>query len=423
MLNERYDEKDDIFKQRKNLLQMISHEHFPSNDNMNFASDDMDGDFVNTILGEFLQETQIQKLSQIRIQDSLELIGYSSIVLRESHLKYLEPISTQLKPSSHWENYYKDKEVVTKLHCDENQENNTNNSKIIRPSHNTARIINPLTECIDFQDLHTVTGVVSYTLAKMRNENRPLYDDQIRALKLLVSAHVSPGVKPLLMMLNGIAGSGKSTVLNSFRIALKYIGDHESMLVMAFTGAAAANVGGVTFNSVFGLLTKNFQPDKVKLTERLKKIQWLFFDEWSMMSTIQLYRISELISDILSDERSFGGLNVVLAGDPAQLPPNFQNGPALYRGFNLKFATHSDGKGDSIKGHLIRKQFLIVVQLRQSMRTEAVWYKAINQARYSSCDSESIATIRSVMLSNPDNKVNISNHNFAFKLYIPGLAM
>ena len=155
------------------------------------------------------------------------------------------------------------------------------------------------------------------------------------------------------MMLNGIAGSGKSTVLNSFRIALKYIGDHESMLVMAFTGAAAANVGGVTFNSVFGLLTKNFQPDKVKLTERLKKIQWLFFDEWSMMSTIQLYRISELISDILSDERPFGGLNVVLAGDPAQLPPNFQNGPALYRGFNLKFATHSDGKGDSIKGHLI----------------------------------------------------------------------
>jgi hypothetical protein len=84
----------------------------------------------------------------------------------------------------------------------------------------------------------------------------------------------------------------------------------------------------------------------------------------------------------------------------------------------LKFASHKDGKSDSIKGHLIRKQFTIVVQLRQSMRTEPSWYKAINQARYSSCDADSIKTIKSVMLSDPSNKADISNPNFAFKSII-----
>ena len=93
-----------------------------------------------------------------------------------------------------------------------------------RPTKNTATVINPLSNVIDHQHHHNVKGLLNSTLTTMTSNNILLYDDQIRALTIMLSSHVSPGIKPLLMMMNGIAGSGKSTVLNSFKAALGILG-------------------------------------------------------------------------------------------------------------------------------------------------------------------------------------------------------
>ena len=414
ILNECYDEKDDIYKQRQMLQKSMGDEYDPSQDITEFISEFMEGDSVNAALASSALDQFHYKLGLVQIEDALNSIGYSKSVHHNDHLFQLEPVAfVNINTRKYWENTYKKNKLL--------QNSISINSTIRRHknfSQNYITVINPITSSIDFHIVNNSEEIILQTIQKMSNLGQPLYDDQIRALTLLVKAHLSPGPKPLLMMLNGIAGSGKSTVLKAFKYALEFTQSENQILIMAFTGTAAANVGGVTFNSVFGSLTRNSNTDKIKLHQRLKNIKWLFYDEWSMISTRQLYRMSDILSDSLSNEKPFGGLNVVLAGDPAQLPPNYQNGKALYKGFNLKFATHKDAKTDDVKGHIIRKQFTIVVQLRKSMRTEAVWYKAINQARYSSCDADSIQTIKSVMLANPSHKVDITNPNFSFKSII-----
>ena len=417
ILNECYDEKDDIYKQRQLLLNSMKDDYNPSYDINELLPDIMEGNAVNNFLGQKLQEQQIYNLMQSKLSDALDQIGYSRRVIIDAHITNLPKLClSEEMNSKFWEtNFAKNKLNSSKFTISCGKKKNIVKA---RPLANSASIIQPLTESISFNSLLDAQSVITKILAKMSDQNQPLYNDQIRAITLLVYAHMSPGMKPLLMMLNGIAGSGKSTVLKAFQYALEELEHHDQILVMAFTGTAAANVDGVTFNSVFGSLTRNAQPDKIKLKERIRNVTWLFFDEWSMISTRQLYKISELLCDVCNNQRPFGGMNVVLAGDPAQLPPNYQNGSALYRRFDLKFATHKDGRGDDVKGHFIRKQFTVVVQLRQSMRTEKSWYKAINQARYASCDADSIKTIKSVLMSEPCNIIDITNPMFSFQSII-----
>ena len=50
-------------------------------------------------------------------------------------------------------------------------------------------------------------------------------------------------------------------------------------------------------------------------------VDYLFIDEVSMISCRFLCKISEALSLAKGDSRAFGGVNVIFAGDFAQLPP------------------------------------------------------------------------------------------------------
>ena len=47
----------------------------------------------------------------------------------------------------------------------------------------------------------------------------------------------------------------------------------------------------------------------------------LFIDEYSFVSHTDLIRIDLRLQQILQKKNMFGGLHVVLVGDPVQLPP------------------------------------------------------------------------------------------------------
>jgi len=142
------------------------------------------------------------------------------------------------------------------------------------------------------------------------------------------------------IFLTGKAGTGKTTFL-------KYIKENcaKQLAVVAPTGVAAINAGGVTMHSFFQLPFSPFIPDvggsnrqteettnknsllsKLRMTTEKKKIlqelELLIIDEISMVRCDMLDAIDTVLRHIRrrSSER-FGGVQVLFIGDMFQLPP------------------------------------------------------------------------------------------------------
>ena len=86
MLNECYDERDDVHKQRLLLLKTMKDDFNPSQDISILLADVLDGDSVESILGSKQLEQQLHKLSQNEIQESLDSIGYCKLTNKDNHI-------------------------------------------------------------------------------------------------------------------------------------------------------------------------------------------------------------------------------------------------------------------------------------------------------------------------------------------------
>ena len=101
------------------------------------------------------------------------------------------------------------------------------------------------------------------------------------------------------------------------------------MTVMAPTGKAALQVCGVTLHSKDGLSLPIDAADAKDLTGvTLKTLQdnyqhclLIVIDEYSFLSLFMLYWIDRRLQQAKANNLPFGGLFVLLTGDPAQLPP------------------------------------------------------------------------------------------------------
>ncbi len=148
------------------------------------------------------------------------------------------------------------------------------------------------------------------------------------------------------IFLTGKAGTGKTTFL-------KNLGNltYKRHIVVAPTGIAALNAGGVTIHSQFLLPPSNFIPDRVlpsHLSESgqyvnqdalarkhaltsarrqvLRSIDLLVIDEVSMLRADLLDAIDYRMKSVRGNFRqSFGGVQVLFIGDLFQLPPVVRN--------------------------------------------------------------------------------------------------
>ena len=124
--------------------------------------------------------------------------------------------------------------------------------------------------------------------------------------------------------ITGSAGTGKSYVINILINELRRRGGN--YLLMAPTGVAAQNIGGQTIHSVLRIHSAGeryqtlafFDPE---FKNELKGIDTIFIDEISMVLASLLSFISDLFSSIHNNAEPFGGINVIVVGDLAQLPP------------------------------------------------------------------------------------------------------
>jgi uncharacterized protein YpbB len=164
------------------------------------------------------------------------------------------------------------------------------------------------------------------------------------------------------VFLTGKAGTGKTTLLKEIIRTT-----HKNVVVVAPTGIAALNAGGVTIHSMFQLPFAGFLPtmsqeyvsesvrfeNKISLrrhfTMRGEKkgviinMELLVIDEVSMLRADLLDAIDYMLRSIRQRNTPFGGVQVLYIGDLLQLPPVVRNEEwdvmrNFYRG---KFFFHS----------------------------------------------------------------------------------
>ena len=155
------------------------------------------------------------------------------------------------------------------------------------------------------------------------------------------------------IFLTGKAGTGKTTFLNEFVLKTK-----KKHIVVAPTGIAAINAGGVTIHSMFGLPPRTFLPtteridgnlamniadlmhhfkyrkDKLKL---LREIEIIIIDEVSMLRADVLDMMDFSLRHVRRNQQKFGGVQMLFIGDLYQLPPVVRDEYLLNQYYNSPF--------------------------------------------------------------------------------------
>lgn len=126
--------------------------------------------------------------------------------------------------------------------------------------------------------------------------------------------------------ITGKAGTGKSTFLHFLSQ-----NSRKNVVVAAYTGIAAINVGGTTLNSLFMLPFRPLLPRDEEITKFSKwnprraiiaNMDTLIIDEVSMVRADVLEAVDHSLRINGGDPfRPFGGKQVILIGDVFQLPP------------------------------------------------------------------------------------------------------
>lgn len=129
------------------------------------------------------------------------------------------------------------------------------------------------------------------------------------------------------VFLTGSAGSGKTYTLNQYIDYLR--ARRVPVAVTASTGIAATHMNGTTIHSWSGIGIKDELSDrdlanlsrKQFLADRLKDTAVLIIDEISMLHAKQLNLVNQVLKYVRKNDKPFGGIQVVVAGDFFQLPP------------------------------------------------------------------------------------------------------
>ena len=232
------------------------------------------------------------------------------------------------------------------------------------------------------------------------------------------------------IFLTGKAGTGKTTLLREI-IATT----HKNTVVVAPTGIAALNAGGVTIHSMFQLPFSAFIPsygESSKFTETVKfenkeslrrhfkmnnvkrnvirNMELLIIDEVSMLRADLLDAIDFMMQTVRKNTQAFGGVQVLFIGDLLQLPPVIRDEEwrtlrSYYKG---KFFFHS---------HVIQQNPPLYIELSNIYRqTDDSFISVLNNLRNNTITSEDILVLNQYVKPDFDLKLNpgyitLTTHN------------
>lgn len=197
------------------------------------------------------------------------------------------------------------------------------------------------------------------------------------------------------------AGAGKSFLIeyikNNFR---------GRVILTASTGIAANTIGGRTLHSQF-LITPH-KPDADEAAEKvtsgkrgnaLRSARLLIIDEISMVSDALLTCVDNICRIVRGNDKSFGGLQIVVFGDFLQLPPVFKGDTA-----NDKICWDCTCWAEAGI-----KTLLMTCNFRQAQDEE--FAKILNRLRHNQLYGKDIDRIRSRELPAPDSAIRLYSRN------------
>ncbi|MDQ4138179.1 MAG: AAA family ATPase, partial [Actinomycetota bacterium] len=122
------------------------------------------------------------------------------------------------------------------------------------------------------------------------------------------------------VFVTGRAGTGKSTLLNHLSWQ-----SSKQIAICAPTGVAALNVGGQTIHSLFRLPIGVIADSEIEQGPEVRKLlgamDTLVIDEISMVNADLLDAVDRSLRQARQRKEPFGGVQLVLFGDPYQLAP------------------------------------------------------------------------------------------------------
>lgn len=155
------------------------------------------------------------------------------------------------------------------------------------------------------------------------------------------------------IFLTGKAGTGKTTFLNNFVQKTR-----KKHIIVAPTGIAAINAGGVTIHSMFGLPLRTFVPTSERIDQNLanniadlthhfkyrkdklklfRELEIIIIDEVSMLRADVLDMMDFSLRFTRRSTKPFGGVQMLFIGDLYQLPPVVRDENILMQYYDSSF--------------------------------------------------------------------------------------
>ena len=200
------------------------------------------------------------------------------------------------------------------------------------------------------------------------------------------------------MNLAGMARTGKTQVLKALIRLFTYKKEAHQLVVVAPTGSSASLLNESTYHYMFAINTEGRKSSVIQLAQAktwLQGVDYVFFNEVSMLSCWDLYLISARQAELMNNPDSpFEGLNMIFSGDFAQLsPPIGGENASLYSwtvGINAQTMQNQEAAMSKALWHQITTVVILQKNLRQTSQSKRdlqlqtalynMWFKACTHA-------------------------------------------
>ena len=230
------------------------------------------------------------------------------------------------------------------------------------------------------------------------------------------------------LFLTGKAGTGKTTFLHHLKKEL-----HKRMVVVAPTGVAAINAGGVTIHSFFQMSfgpqvpqskpaqtisnpsglnaptsIKRYSKEKINI---IRSLDLLVIDEISMVRADLLDGIDEVLRRFRDRHKPFGGVQLLMIGDLQQLAPVVKEDE-----WNILKSYYDTCYFFSSRA--LKQSSFISIELKHIYRqSDEKFIHLLNQIRENKADSITLGELNKRYIPNFDPKtedefITLTTHNY-----------